>query len=263
MVLVDRGARAARSADVVAAMLAPASGHGGWLTLTPVNRPDLAVRCEMVSEVTRSGLSGLWEEVPRPMRQTSQDYIGRDLERQRMTVLFEGEPALSGEEPASVQPQIARLLDLLAPLPGEHAPPVLNVDGPVQGRRGAQQWQLQAADPNGPQLRRQAEGYVWQAAFDLTLALYVATSAITIVTPPPSPAAAADAAAAGAAGGPRPAAAAAPAGVARTYTVRRGDNLNRVAQSQLGAASRWREIATLNRIANPNRIYPGQVLRLP
>ena len=256
MVQVIRGSRDARDPNVVSAMLTPASGHRGWVTLSPVGRADLDVRCEMVSPVERSGLGGLWEEVSRPMRQTSQDYLGRALERQRFTVLFEGETPGPGEEPASVQPQIAALLALQHPLPGEYAPPLLNLDGPVQGRRGAQQWQLQSAEPNGDQLRREAEGYVWQAFYDLTLALYVPTSVVTITAPAPSPAAAADAVAKGG-GSPAPKAS------GRTYTVRSGDNLNRIAQSQLGAASRWREIADLNRIANPNRIYPGQVLKLP
>jgi LysM repeat protein len=257
--MIDRGTRDARSSDVVAAMLAPNTSHSGYVTFTPVTRPELATRCELISPVERSGLSGLWEEVPRPFRQTSQDYVGRDLERQRFTVLFEGEPGNDGGEPASVQPQIAALLALGHPLPGEYAPPLLNLDGPVQGRRGAQQWQLQACEPAGDQLRREADGYIWQAAYDVTLAVYVTTAALTL-TNPPSPAAAADAAAKA---GATTAASSTTSTSGRTYVVRSGDNLNRIAQSQLGNASRWREIATLNKLANPNLILPGQILRLP
>ncbi|MEU4428655.1 LysM peptidoglycan-binding domain-containing protein [Actinoplanes sp. NPDC024001] len=51
----------------------------------------------------------------------------------------------------------------------------------------------------------------------------------------------------------------------RTYTVRSGDTLTRIAQNELGDGNRWPEIFLLNRavIRNPNRIFPGQVLVLP
>jgi nucleoid-associated protein YgaU len=48
-----------------------------------------------------------------------------------------------------------------------------------------------------------------------------------------------------------------------TYTVRKGDTLSAIAQRELGAASRWREIADLNHIPDPDLIYPGQELRMP
>jgi len=51
----------------------------------------------------------------------------------------------------------------------------------------------------------------------------------------------------------------------KTYTVKSGDTLGRIAQSQLGDSSRWREIWDLNRerVANENLIYPRLVLLMP
>lgn len=51
----------------------------------------------------------------------------------------------------------------------------------------------------------------------------------------------------------------------KTYTVRSGDTLSRIAQRSLGDMTRWEEIWNLNtdRVANPNLIYPGLVLILP
>lgn len=49
----------------------------------------------------------------------------------------------------------------------------------------------------------------------------------------------------------------------REHTVRRGETLSSIALAHLGRASRYPEIATLNRISNPNRISVGQVLKLP
>lgn len=53
---------------------------------------------------------------------------------------------------------------------------------------------------------------------------------------------------------------------AKTYTVKSGDSLWKIAQSTLGSGSRWQEIYNLNKStigSNPNRIYPGQVFNLP
>jgi ABC-type amino acid transport substrate-binding protein len=51
----------------------------------------------------------------------------------------------------------------------------------------------------------------------------------------------------------------------RTYTVRAGDTLSRIAASELKDQNRWREIWELNRdrVANENLIYPRLVLLMP
>ncbi len=52
---------------------------------------------------------------------------------------------------------------------------------------------------------------------------------------------------------------------AATYTVRPGDTLFSIARQLLGDQQQWSRIFELNRdvLGNPNRIEPGQVLRLP
>lgn len=51
----------------------------------------------------------------------------------------------------------------------------------------------------------------------------------------------------------------------KTYTVKSGDALTKIAAAQLGSAARWREIWDLNRdrVANENLIYPRLVLLMP
>jgi len=49
----------------------------------------------------------------------------------------------------------------------------------------------------------------------------------------------------------------------KTYTVKKGDTLWNIAKKELGDGTRYKEIAKLNNISNPNKIYPGQVFRLP
>jgi nucleoid-associated protein YgaU len=61
-------------------------------------------------------------------------------------------------------------------------------------------------------------------------------------------------------GGP---AAAAPA--AKTYTVQAGDTLSKIAKEHLGNANSYMKIFELNKdqLSDPDKIKPGQVLRLP
>lgn len=51
----------------------------------------------------------------------------------------------------------------------------------------------------------------------------------------------------------------------RLHRVQKGDTLSEIAQERLGDASRWREIFEANQpmLDDPDRIYPGQVLRMP
>jgi nucleoid-associated protein YgaU len=60
-----------------------------------------------------------------------------------------------------------------------------------------------------------------------------------------------------------PAAAAAPA--AKTYTVKAGDTLGAIAKEHLGSAGAYMKIFDLNKdqLTDPDKIKPGQVLRLP
>ena len=51
----------------------------------------------------------------------------------------------------------------------------------------------------------------------------------------------------------------------RMYTVAPGDTLSHIAKAQYGRASKWRAIFEANRdqLDDPDRILPGQVLRIP
>jgi nucleoid-associated protein YgaU len=61
-------------------------------------------------------------------------------------------------------------------------------------------------------------------------------------------------------------AAAKPTASGKTYTVKGGDSLSKIAKEVLGDAKRWPEIYELNKELigdNPNIIHPGQELKLP
>jgi nucleoid-associated protein YgaU len=51
--------------------------------------------------------------------------------------------------------------------------------------------------------------------------------------------------------------------VEKSFTVRRGDRLDQIAQGAYHDAARWRDIARRNGIADPRRLDPGRLLLLP
>jgi nucleoid-associated protein YgaU len=57
----------------------------------------------------------------------------------------------------------------------------------------------------------------------------------------------------------------APSEKQRTITVQAGDSLSKIAKRELGDANKWHAIYEANRdkIKDPDRIFPGEVLTLP
>ena len=55
------------------------------------------------------------------------------------------------------------------------------------------------------------------------------------------------------------------AAAAKTYTVKAGDTLSGIAKAQLGDANAYMKIFEVNKdqLSDPNKIKPGQVLKLP
>lgn len=49
---------------------------------------------------------------------------------------------------------------------------------------------------------------------------------------------------------------------AKTYTVQKGDTLWNIAKKELGDGTKYKTLATLNNISDPNKISVGQVLKL-
>lgn len=46
------------------------------------------------------------------------------------------------------------------------------------------------------------------------------------------------------------------------YIVKPGDSLSKIARDMLGDKMLWVELAKLNKISRPDKIYPGQILNL-
>ena len=69
----------------------------------------------------------------------------------------------------------------------------------------------------------------------------------------------------GAAAGAGPAAGAGTGAGARTYTVQSGDTLSKIAKEHLGNANAYMKIFEANKdqLSDPDKIKPGQVLKIP
>jgi len=50
-----------------------------------------------------------------------------------------------------------------------------------------------------------------------------------------------------------------------TYTIQAGDSLSKIAKLKLGNANAWPKIHEANKdtIKDPNKIFPGQVIKIP
>lgn len=50
-----------------------------------------------------------------------------------------------------------------------------------------------------------------------------------------------------------------------SYTVQKGDSLSKIAKQELGDANAWNQIFEANRdvLDDPDKIFPGQTLKLP
>lgn len=51
--------------------------------------------------------------------------------------------------------------------------------------------------------------------------------------------------------------------IPKTYKVVKGDTLSKIAKKTFGDSSRYKEIAKLNKISNPNSLKVGKVIKLP
>jgi hypothetical protein len=208
----------------------------------------LAVRLDP-SSVRQGGGVGGWTEVLHPKRPSSTEYTGQPLRTLEIPLLFDGwRDQADVEEPC-------RILDVWGRIPpGRREPSVLQV---VYGTYTSLRWVVNGLEWDESLELRNRLGRRLRAAVTLTLLEHrdavVALTPVQRATPAPTKVAAP--------GKPSSGPAVRPSG--RVYVVKAGDSLSKIAQRELGKASRWPEISRLNGLRDPNFIKPGQRLRLP
>ncbi|MCW2957137.1 MAG: 5-nucleotidase, ecto [Thermoleophilia bacterium] len=199
------------------------------------------------SLVAVTGGVGGWEEIGHPKRPSSVEYAGQPLKTLTVEALFDGwQKQVSVEEPLRILGVWGRIP------PGRREPAVLQLD---YANHGAERWVLNGLDW-GDSLRG-SNGLRVRQYVTVTLLEYrdpaVFLSPVKRAAPVPSKP--------GAPGKPSSGAKPKPSG--KTYTVKAGDTLQKIAQTQLGKAARWPELSRLNNLRDPNKLKVGQKLRIP
>lgn len=186
--------------------------------------------------VKESGGGPIWEEQERPKLRSAVEWRGQHLRRLTFTLRFDGFPN------RSVEAEIRTVKQFALPRARQKPPPELRFDyGPAGGNR---HWVIDGDLEFGDELRRRDLKRVFQ---EVTVTLVEFIEADVTLTPaerrrrknnknddPP-----------------------------KTYVVKRGDTLAKIAVKFYGDSKRWKDIAKLNDIRDPKAIKVGQRLRLP
>lgn len=199
------------------------------------------------ASVTPGGGIGGWEEVAHPKRESTTEWSGTPLRTLTLELVLDENRLTDDVENA------VRILNVWGRTqPGWHEPSVLSFGW---GTWAAWRWVVNGLE-YGETVHNAAGRRTRQAVTVELLEHRTAVLALTPAkraTPAPAPP-----------GKPgKPSSGATPTPSGRVYTVKSGDSLSRIAQRELGKASRWPELARLNGLRDPNRITPGQKLRLP
>lgn len=179
---------------------------------------------------------GGWTEIPRPKRDTAVEWTGRPAAKMILEILLD-----NFREGTHVENRIKNLERMALPASDRTDPPTIKLDGPVPHQEkqwviGTLEWGAAIWAQDGRRRRQEVK---------LTLLEKVEDARVAIKSP-----------------------ASKQRGKGKTkntriYVIKKGDTLSSIAARQLGAAKRWKEIATLNGIRDPKNIKPGQKLKIP
>lgn len=211
--------------------------------------PRLPFRFNPVS-VKRTPTVGAWRQEERPRQKPAVEWAGQTLETLVFTLRLDG---YSDDPIRSVEPEI-RVLERFGEKRGkDKPPPELRFDyGPAESRTI---WVIVSIEPLDE--LRNAQLQIVQQEFVITLLEYV--EAELALSPVDRHKKNKDKGKGkGGDNGKDD-----KKDEYRIYTVKRGETLSSIAAKLLGKASRWPEIARLNGLRDPDRIVPGQKLKIP
>lgn len=212
------------------------------VTFVPVDPPGarLTVRLADGPAVDDPTSGGGWVEVARPKRKALTEWVGYGPYRMTIPILFDGHAT-----DRSVEPELEILRRMMrVPTPATGEPVVLRLEGPVPMTQ--LRWVIDDIE-TGQQLRAPS-GHRTRVFQTVTLVEHIPADVVVYRQSPAKAAADRQSSA---------------SKTSKTYTVKSGDTLSAIAARQLGSPSKWKQIADLNGIRDPNRLQVGQTLRLP
>lgn len=191
-----------------------------------------------------------WQVVARPKRKAFTTWDGHAPVTMTIPILFDG-----FRENRSVEQDINTLYGMMRKINQRvDEPPVVRLSGPIPYSRF--QWVITSISP-GEEIRRKKDGRRVRSFMEVTVLEYVPADVATTAKASPAKAARDRKNRKGDKGDEGRS----PSG--RTYRVKSGDTLAKIAVRFLGSAGEWRKIAKMNNIRDPKRLKVGQVLRIP
>lgn len=188
-----------------------------------------------------------WEVVSRPKRKGFTSWNGYGPVTMSVPILLDG-----FADNRTVEPAIDTLYKMMRNVDEKiDEPPVIRVSGPVPYTK--LQWVITGID-HGDEIRRKKDGRRVRAFMTINLMEYVAADVMQ--TKKSSPAKSAQ-------GRKDKKKDDEHKSSSKTYRVKKGDTLSKIAVHLLGSANDWHKIAKLNHIRDPRNIKVGQVLRIP
>lgn len=185
---------------------------------------------------------GGWSTVARGRNVGMVEYVGRSPRAEDVQIMFDG-----FRTDTSVEPMISRLYNMMLKRMGPRdEPAAVVVRSQLPLSFGDLRWVITAIAPND-EVRRSSDGYRTRALLTVSLMEYVPGDVLVHHKHSPAKSHRNKKAKQG------------ETNHTRTYVLKAGDTLQKIAAHLLGKASRWHEIAKLNNIRDPS--HPGKVGR--
>lgn len=220
-------------------IIAPPHQRGHKRAIIKSGGKRVVLRCTS-PKVEHTGLAGDWKQVPRGGDRPLLGMAGRQLHVAKVTAI------IARDDGSPVEDILVDLINISRD--ADH-----KVTLAQYGYLEAGPWRLTDITPVSDQ-RKFGTNQITRADVTLTLTEYVAE---------PGPRAAKKKKQHAAGGSKNTGSGGTKHAKARMYTVRPGDTLSRIALKFYDDANAWHRIARANKLRNPNRIYPGQRLRIP
>lgn len=202
--------------------------------LRPVRPRGQEIRFQVNPTTVFASRQPLWNRISRPKRSTAITYGGMGEETLVFEVIFD---ALDGN--GTVEERVRRLDALRVPSGERNPPPICKLYYGHMG--GGKDWVVDQISESDEQRDSRLHRIYYQA--ELTLVEHIqADLEISHAKHHRSRHS---------------------GGRGRSHRVRHGETLSSIAASDLGDASRWKEIAQLNDIRDPRSLKVGDVLRMP
>lgn len=214
--------------------------HGHKRAIVKSGNKRIVLRCTS-PKVDHSGLAGDWKQVPRGGDRPLLGMAGRQLHVAKVTAI------IARDDGSAVEDILVDLINISRDGNDDHKVTLAHY-----GYLEAGPWRLTDISIISDQ-RKFGTNQITRADVTLTLTEHVAE-------PGPS---AAKKKKHKAGGGKSGSGDGGQRSKPRTYTVRAGDTLSRIAVKFYGDANRWHRIARANHLRDPNHIYPGQRLKIP